>query len=164
MLSGQLLWWGQLCNMGSAAVCCRVAGRGTFSEQRKLDMETFGGTGVARPFAGRGRRGVSHASAASVETAVLCRHPASKATGTCLGQHPMHSMPMCDVPLAGSLPALQPLSLTDCHVCSVEEALAEKAGAGAAKAGAAEGGEGAILDAETAWPLWPAPTACKSTQ
>ena len=37
--------------------CAHRGGRGSFNEQRRMDMETFGGTGVARPFAGRGRRG-----------------------------------------------------------------------------------------------------------
>ena len=73
-------------------------GRGSFNEQRRMDMETFGGTGVARPFAGRGRRGgpvsmtlllgvgcqtqdcllgcmVVHAVAAPAEAAITARGP-----------------------------------------------------------------------------------------
>ena len=49
--------------------------RARFAEQRKLDIETFGGTGIARRSSfgrGRGRRGVRRCSCQAGSLPVLC--------------------------------------------------------------------------------------------
>ncbi len=70
--------------------------RARFAEQRKLDIETFGGTGIARRSSfgrGRGRRGVRRCSCQAGSLSVLCTaallllcHIAWKFPANCLSQ------------------------------------------------------------------------------
>ena len=59
----------------SAAPGGKPPPRARFAEQRKLDIETFGGTGIARRSSfgrGRGRRGVRRYSCQAGDHPVLC--------------------------------------------------------------------------------------------